>query len=415
LDPLTASALAISDGERLSIIFSLDLIGINQTLSEKIRTQVAQQVKTVPEAVFLCCTHTHLGPCLNHNTPFDECEENEKYIPWLIQRLKDVAVMAANDLKKTEIFAAKGQVGGISFVRCFRMKDGSVETNPGWLNPNVEKPLFDVDEALSLVVFKREGGREIGIINFQIHPDIIGGCKFSADYPKFVRDTYEQSVDHSFCIYLNGADGDINHMDVTRGEDVLRHGYEYAKHVGRVIAQEALRLYPTAEPVCSGEIHFAQARVCVPYNTATEEELIQARRVYRLWLGGLDDEIYEKNDMIRITIIAKALRIMELNGKDGEKALYLSALSFGDVALSCLPGKPFCDVGRHIRNASGFKHTLISGCANGYEGYFPVKPAYEGGYESNAAFYEIGVAERLTEESVLLLNNLLQSHPSTPV
>jgi hypothetical protein len=164
----------------------------------------------------------------------------------------------------------------------------------------------------------------------------------------------------------------------------------------------------------SGEIRFAQKQVCVPYNTATAEELIQARRVYRLWLGGLDDEIYEKNDMMRITIIAKALRIMELNGKDGEKKLYLSALSFGDVALSCLPGKPFCDVGRHIRNASGFKHTLIASCTNGYEGYFPTKPAYEGGYESNAAFYEIGVAERLAEESVLLLDSFLQSRPGAP-
>ncbi|MBQ5755719.1 MAG: 30S ribosomal protein S7, partial [Erysipelotrichaceae bacterium] len=46
------------------------------------------------------------------------------------------------------------------------------------------------------VRFVREGGNDIAIVNFPVHPDTIGGCKISADYPGFVRRTVEKALDN---------------------------------------------------------------------------------------------------------------------------------------------------------------------------------------------------------------------------
>ncbi len=404
LDPLMASALAIRDGENLAILFSIDVIGIEQVLASQLRSSIAQRVGTCPEAIFLCCTHTHLGPVLNNFIPFDGDETEYKL--WLEKKLGDAACLAVADLKDTEVCTAQGKVPGVSFVRNFRMKDGTLRTNPGWLNPDIEGPICDPDESLSLVIFRRTGGKEIGLINFQVHADCIGGTKFSADYPKFVRDTYEKVIENSHCMFITGALGDTNHVDVTQDETKLRHGYGRARYIGTAIACEAIKIYPMAEKVPGTAVRFIQKKVSFPYNTATAEEIQRAKEVYDLWLAGREEEIYPIQDMMRTTIIAKAWRIVNILQRGSEAELCLSALAFGDVALACIPGEPYGDIGLGIKEASGFHNTLIACCANGYEGYFPMAPAYEGGYESESAYYPVGTAEQLISEYIRLLQAL---------
>jgi len=44
---------------------------------------------------------------------------------------------------------------------------------------------------------------------------------------------------------------------------------------------------------------------------------------------------------------------------------------------------------------------------NGYEGYFPMREAYdEGGYEARSSIYAAGVAERIIEAGLSLLAEL---------
>ena len=45
---------------------------------------------------------------------------------------------------------------------------------------------------------------------------------------------------------------------------------------------------------------------------------------------------------------------------------------------------------------------------NGSEGYFPMQEAYdEGGYEARSSIFKAGVAERLIEYSLQLINEML--------
>jgi len=85
----------------------------------------------------------------------------------------------------------------------------------------------------------------------------------------------------------------------------------------------------------------------------------------------------------------------------------LSAAAVGDVALIGLPGEPFTGIGTALKKAPGWKMILPCCITNGYEGYFPMKEAYdEGGYEARSSVYAAGAAEKLIGEGLLLLDRL---------
>ena len=52
------------------------------------------------------------------------------------------------------------------------------------------------------------------LVNFGNHPDTVGGCKISGDWPAFTRKFVEKAIDNTKCIFFNGAEGDVNHVNV---------------------------------------------------------------------------------------------------------------------------------------------------------------------------------------------------------
>ncbi|MBQ3055472.1 MAG: hypothetical protein IJC88_05135 [Oscillospiraceae bacterium] len=406
LDPILATAVVFDDGTHRALVMSLDLIGIPQSFMAQLRLKIAGAAKTVPEAVYLACTHTHVGPC-TVNAKGDV--ENPDYVALLPSRLSDLAVLAVADLAPATLLCTRGRAEDVAFIRRFRMKDGSVQTNPGFQNPNIDHPLGTPDEESSLLIVKREGKREIGIVNFGVHPDVIGGCTLTADFPKFVRDTYETIVPNSLCMFLNGAQGDLNHIDTSLklGCD-LTHGYERAKYMGKKIALSVVSNYELARPIQGEAIRFGQKSIFVRHNKGTPEELEWAKRISQIYHEeGLDAATPEYEGMQKIEVTAKAERIVRLSSLPDEKELLLSAIAVGDMVFAGFPGEPFCAVGQSVKRNSDFALTLPTCCTNGYEGYYPTQNAFdEGGYEALTARYVPGTAEQLIEASLSLIQSL---------
>ena len=407
LDPLLATAVAFDDGKKRALVFSLDIIGFNQKLMDRVRKTVSESVGIDKEAVFICCTHTHLGPCTANAR---DVWENPDYVEFMTKRITDAGAMALGDVAPAKLSYTRGKAEDVAFVRRFRMKDGSVMTNPGFRNPDIECPLGSADENSSLLIIKREGKPEIGIVNFQVHPDVIGGCKISADYPKFVRDTYEKMVDNSLCMYINGAQGDTNHIDVSLGEDEVSVGYERSKYMGKKIALSVIANYELAKELKGERIAYGQKSLMAKYNKGEPDEIEEAARICEAFSrGGYEaaKELVGGDGMASVTLVSRAGRIMYLNDKPDDKELYLTAVAVGDVVFAGFPGEPFTDVGRGIKANSKFTLTIPACCANGYEGYYPMKSAFsEGGYEALSATYKEGTAEKLIEVSTELVNGL---------
>ena len=405
LDPLLATAVAVNDGKTTAVIISADVLGLRQEFCDLVRDEIAKRYGLSREAVFISCTHTHLAYPVTDLSD----ERYHELMLSLTDKLSGLAKMAIDDMKPSEMYTNSAETPvDISFIRRRKTKDGKLVANTGKFDTSVETfPDGDADRRVALINFVRENAPEIAIINFQVHPDVVGGLELSADYPGFVRRTYEAAVENSLCMYINGAQGDTNHINVETPDGELKAGYEFSRHMGRTIAVTAMSLRAMAKKTKATPIRAYQKNTNVPHNKATEEELREARVIVDLHESGRDDEIPQKGDLIPILNLVVSTRMVKLENAPDFKELYVSGLSIGDFAILGLPGEPFTDIGRRIKESSKFKMTFISCCANGYEGYFPNDSTYaDGGYEVLSARYKEGTAKKLTETGKEVLDNL---------
>lgn len=402
LDSLYASAIAVSNGCDTVVVISLDIIGIGKETMDVYRKFIAEKNAIPYEAIILACTHTHTGPVMNDGLFTEDAEYNA----YLQRKLSDVAALAIADLTPAKVSIGRSTVPNISFVRRFRMKNGRIQTNPGVGNVNILEPIGTPDETVQLVRIQRENAEEILLINFQVHPDVIGGNKFSADYPKFVRDTLERSLDNVKCIYFNGAQGDTNHINVKASPGKANGGYKHSEHMGKTIAGSVLQIYMKTTPVSGDEIKFGQKNIEIPSSRVDSSMIPEAERIIALHESGRDNEL-PYTGMEITTVVAEAYRMKKLENGPDVFTLPLTAVSFGDICIASVPGEPFTDIGRGIKERSPFEMTFVCCCANGYEGYFPMKSAYdEGGYEARSSKFKPGVAEAIIEGSTNLINIL---------
>lgn len=406
LDPLLATAVCFDDGCKRIVVVSIDLIGCSQCIMKDLRPLVAEAIQTETEGVFLHCTHTHLGAGIA--SPDNVIwPGNEEYVAWFMKRIRDVAVLAVQDLAPASLSYTRGKVKDVAFIRRYQMKDGSFRTNPGFQNPEIDHALGTPDENSSLLIIKRENAPEIGIVNFQVHPDVIGGRTISADYPKFVRDTYETLIPNSRCMYINGAQGDTNHIDIRLSEDKCRRGYDRSRYMGRKIAMSVVANYELAEPLEGEKIAFGQKSYFAAVNKGTAEELEASKAVMKVYESEGLDAITPFPGRTKAETRTIAKRVVGVDVFPNEKELYLTAVSVGDVVFAGFPGEPFTDIGRGVKANSKFTLTVPACAANGYEGYFPMMSAFrEGGYEALNARYVGGTAEKLIEISTEVINGL---------
>ena len=425
LDDLYINALALAEGDTKTLLLTVDHCGIERGTVADFAAAITDATGVPAHHILIHATHSHTAPAIiDPSKPPTMAQEftsvkpdiELEYYTFVRRKLCDAATFALDDLKPARMGWGIGQAPNIAFVRRFRMKDGSVQTNPGVDNPNIDHPIGDVDERVNVVRFDREGGDSVVLVNFGDHPDVVGGCKISADWPGFVRSTVEKVFDNTRCICFNGAQGDVNHVNVhPRGgylngmfmdfDDVAR-GYDHAKYMGRVITAGVMQAYDKVKYVNDTAVRCIRRTVSVASNMPTTEQIPEAERINALHEAGRDAELpYE--GMMLTTVVAEAGRMVKL--KNGPEAfpMELSAVAIGPVALIGLPGEPFTGIGRALKEAEGWDVVLPCCLTNGSEGYFPMQDAYdEGGYESRSSFFKAGVAEFIIEEGTKLLNDL---------
>ena len=412
LDPLEVNALALSCGESKAVLLSLDNCGIPTALQHQYKAAISEATGLTAAEIYISCTHTHTGPFLR--LPHADKLE-EEYSAFVSHRLVDAAGMALADLQEAKMGFGVGQAPNIAFVRRFRMKDGSVKTNPGVDNPDILAPLGDVDERVSVLRFDRENDSLV-LVQFADHPDVVGGCKISADWPGFTRRAVEKVLDNVKCVFFNGTQGDVNHVNVhPRGgylndmfmdfDDVAR-GYDHSRYMGRVVAGGVLQAFDKVQYVDVDSLKCLERTIHVPANLPKPEDLPEARRIHALHEAGRDAEI-PYSGMMLTTVVAEAARMLKLEHGPDSFDMNLLGIAVGPVAMLGIPGEPFTGVGRGLKETEGWELVIPTCCTNGYEGYFPMKDAYdEGGYEARSSRFSAGVAELMIEEGRKLLQEL---------
>jgi hypothetical protein len=310
-----------------------------------------------------------------------------------------------------------GKAPNVAFIRRYRMEDGSVKTNPGVNNPDIVAPIGQVDERVNVLRFDRENAPTIILANFGNHPDTVGGTKISGDWPALTRNFVEKSLDNTRCIFFNGAQGDVNHVnvnpkagdfnDLVNDFDGCSRGYGHTKYIARVVTGGIMQVYDKVEYVDVDTIKYAQKFVDIPSNKPDPKDLPLAHKYNDLHNAGKDDQIpFEK--MMLTTVVANSARMVRLENAPEFFPLLFSVVKIGDVALVGVPGEPFTPVGTQIKDTDGYKLILPCCNTNAKEGYFPMEDSYvEGGYEACTSNYKKGSAEKIIAEFKKILNELL--------
>ena len=433
LDPLQINMVAFSDGKTTALVAQYDTEALSDSVADMMRDAIVKATGVERDAIILHASHTHDGGFLAQKIGHGSAaqadaratEVDRIYLDLSVSRAADAAVEAIADLKPATLSCGRTVAKRISFVRRYLMKNGKVQTNPGTNNPDIVRAVGTADETVQVLRIDREGAKSICLINFQTHPDVVGGETITADWPGLTRKVFEAAtMGETLCVVINGTEGDVNHCNVLplpgelnglhRDFDAADRGYDHARHMANVLAASALSVWLKCASVEAGEIRFHVGNVRVPANKAKdtdEKNLAWANEVWALHEAGKDAEISAKYgcyEMELTTEVARAGRIRNMANHADFHDLPITTIAIGDdIAFCGFPGEPFNDIGVAIRKDSPFKLTILSCLTNGSRGYFPFSDSYkQGGYESATSPFGPTVADDLIAGQLRQLREL---------
>ena len=447
LDPLEINMAAFSDGEATALVAQIDTESLSDVTAGRMLDAIGRATGVPRDAVILHASHTHDGGQLAFAAPDDDVttlrrsrgpegvfgELERRYRDFAVTRAADAAVLAIRDLKPATLSMARSRAERISFGRRYLMRDGTVRTNPGTGNPDVVRAVGTADDEVQVLRIDREGGRPIAVVNFQTHPDVVGGTTVSADWPGLTRSVFEAAnLGGAHCLVLNGTQGDVNHCNVmpmpgemnglARDFDGVDRGYGHAKHMANVLAAAALRVWLKCEAVDAGRVRFAKRLVRTPSQKGDVDpgkDLAWARDVWALHeeserrgLVSTDGDLvtakYGWTGMALTTEVARAGRIINLSTRDDFFDVPAWGIALGrSVSFGAFPGEPFNGIGEEVKRRTPFRMTLLACLANGNFGYFPVSDSYaQGGYESATSPFGPSIADDLIAGQLALQREL---------
>jgi len=418
LDDLEASAMILSVDDKKIAIISVDNCLIYTKISNEFCIAIEKGTGILKENIFLSSTHTHTGPLIDTFGGFEVDEDMiNEYRNFLQSRLVDVVNLALADLKPAKMGYIVGYAPErVAYIRRYKMKDGTTMTCPPVNSPDIDHPIGELDQRVNVLRFDREGGNTIILMNYGLHADTVNGDIISSDWPGWMRRTLDKALDGVECMFIAGAQGDVGSTNVnpTPGDmndteisfDNEMKSPGMARFVGRALAGTVLQVYDKVHYIDVDKINVLHNVVPVPANVPDPADLPLARKYKELHDAGKDDEIpFEAMELT--TVVAEATRMCNLANGPEFFNLDLMGVQIGDVAMIGVPGEPFTEIGVAIKDTKGWSMIMPCALVNGYEGYFPMKSAYdEGGYEARSSKFKTGVAERIIEGGKALLNEM---------
>lgn len=384
-DELYAKALVVETESATFAIVALDAIDVPRRLVENVRARVSELAGIPGEHVMVSSTHTHTGgPTIQ--TSFVSAVD-ESYLDLLASRAADAVILAHSGRTEARIGFGRGLEADIAFNRRFLMRDGTVRMNPGIGNPDIVEPVGPIDPEVVVIRIDDAEGNPIGVVtNYSCHACVVGGTEYSADYPGELSRTLKRLLGPSaVSLFLQGASGDINHIDVS-GRLATTKPNHY-KVMGSILAYEAMKVREKTYAVDRLQAAVKLRRVPVRFRRPTEEQIASARQL-----------LQSPEDGSPVTEVKFAKQMIELSRNTADEATEaeIQIFALGDLAIVGLPAEIFVEFGLEIKRGSPFRYTIVNQLTNGsVSGYVCTREAYlQGGYETRLRTYS-----RLQEEA----------------
>lgn len=383
-----------NDDTRVALI-CCDLIAIPRHWVDEAKKLIEDCSGIPPEKVMIACTHIHTGPCTDS---IFSSEADEEYLSSLPESVAESVFNAQNKMVPAIISTGAVENNSLGFNRRYRMRDGSVRTNPGIGNPDIMGPAGPVDPEVLVILIRDLKGKVLGcIFNYSNHVDVLGGTLISSDYPGMVSRLFrERFGESSNLVYLNGACGDVNHIDVNGPPK--QSGPEQSEMMAKTLFRDLLGIMNETreelEPVLEGLVEDVE----IPLRRMMGADLEWAEGVLR------DSEVDNSE-----AVFAREILELDRNGTETAKTV-VQAIRVGETVFIGIPGEAFVEIGLEVKDRSPFARTVVAELANDYVGYLPTEKAFdEGGYEvrpARSSKVGRGTQRIIVEKALELANGL---------
>ena len=256
---LFARALAIGsgDGELGALMITADLLGIPKSLSDRVFERLEEKLGISREKFAISATHTHGGPSLSgymqelhfcQVLPDGEKQRIDEYTDWLVDRLVQIAIEAAETRQAAHLRWGEGSAG-------FAMNRRVIEGGQ-WkaMRPN---PQGSVDHSVPVltVTAADDDQKVLGVfLSYACHctsyaPPNKG---FHGDWAGAAAQTIEQRHPDSVALVAAGCGADANPDPRTADAApfIVKHGNELADQVDALLGNSARTFRLTAAPQC---------------------------------------------------------------------------------------------------------------------------------------------------------------------
>jgi hypothetical protein len=323
---LTVRALVLEQEGSLVAIVSADFLGFPSALGNRVRAAVKE---IPPENILIGATHTHSAPdCYGFPDGAGGTARDEKYVDLVCARMAEALHEAATHLQPVRLRIATGEA------------KGKIAYN--YYAEQLYDPRCHVIQALDA------SGKPIAtLVNYAIHPEVLGSDAGICS-PDLVGPLYERLAEKGggTGIFMNSAQGGMVTADNRQPAGKEARNWEECQRIGRLLADEALRIVSNAPEQESPKLYCAARPLSLPVDSPLMRALLKT-------LPGSP------------------------GGDPTSLTTQLNLINLGNAQILTIPGEALPNIGYYLKRKMRGEHNLLFGLTNDAFGYILTKEDYD--------------------------------------
>jgi hypothetical protein len=345
LDDLKVRALFLQVRAQSLLLVSCDLLGFTVSFSDRVRRELASDLKIPASHILLSTTHTHSGPATMPLAGLGK--PNPAYLRTLPAAIRAAAWAAVSSAEEAEFGHHREAVEPIGFNR--RRRD-----------------FAEIDPWLKTAVFRRKKSK-IYLLNYACHPVILGPTrKISADWPGAVIRELEAAGHRG--LVLQGFCGDIDpvaylnrRLGATADDSTL---------CGKILAARCVKSENFMEFEAEADLQAAGRRIRLPLRIFRRKDLERETREAEEATRGFP----QAGRVVRAWRKRVERNLNRFRVNPWHEDVPIQALAIGGLKILGLPGEVFCGYGLALQKT--WPALMTAGYAGGNVGYLPTRKAY---------------------------------------
>jgi hypothetical protein len=387
-----AKALALEDPSgKQAVLVTVDLVGIRQELSGKVRKRLMDEFGLAKDQVILNSSHTHTGPETDYERyQFQLSNEEFDKIKQYAEKIENQLVkLVGNTIKSLEPVKLYAGNGGTRFqVNRRNNKEAIINYQTELNGPN--------DYAVPVIKVEDQKGDLLAVLfGYACHPTVLSDYQISGDYAGFAQIALEKLYPGTTALFFQGAGADQNPLPRRSVPLARQYGNELAGAVERVLNEDM--------KVLEGNLSTAYSEIDLTYakSVPTKEEL---KDIISGVTTGYPQYLVEN---------AKVL-LSKLEKGEALNPSYpypVQAWKLGHQPIFTFGGELVVGYSIELKKIFG-PDIFVMGYSNDVMGYIPTKKVLaEGGYEANRSpifttQWAASIEDHIISETVKLAESL---------